>query len=193
MTVFALDFIARQPLTCYIQMTWGSLRLYLADNRERFQKEAGNKSGASVSRLAGKKWKAATEAVKQPYKDKAAKLKEEYDAAMYKFKADGGVPGKRRADKAAANQDTEGGKRAKKEKDQNKPKKPQNSYWFWLRENRADLTKEAGGGGVAKVAKLAGEKWSALLESEKALFQKKALAARTDYEKAMAEYKKTCM
>ena len=191
MWVFALDFNARQPLTCCIQTTYGSQRLYLADNRERFQKEAGNKSGASVSRLAGKNWKAATEAVKQPYKDKAAKLKEEYDAAMEKIKADGGVPGKRRADKAAANQDTEGGKCAKKEP--NKPKKPQNSYWFWLRENRADLTKEAGGGSVAKVAKLAGEKWSVLLESEKALFQKKALAARTDYEKAMAEYKKTGM
>ena len=129
--------------------------------------------------------------MKQPYKDKAAKLKEEYDVAMYKFKAGGGVPGKRCAAKAAANQNTENDKCAKKEP--NKPKKPRNSYWFWLQENRADLSKEAGGGGVAKIAKLAGEKWSALLESEKALFQKKALAARTDYEKAMAEYKKTCM
>merc|ERR1719162_2220884 len=86
-------------------------------------------------------WLAAT--AKKPYEDKAATLKKAYEAAMEKFKADGGVAGKRRAEKAAAKNE-KSGKRAKKEKDPNTPKKPQTAYWLWLGENRAALTKEVG-------------------------------------------------
>merc|ERR1719401_3276215 len=129
-------------------------------------------------------------AAKKPYEQKAEKLKKEYDAAMEKFKADGGVAGKRRAEKAAAKKE-KGAKRAKKEKDPNKPKKPQTAYWLWLGENRAALTKEVGAGNVTKVAKLGGERWKALPEKEKAPFEKKAVTLKAEYDKAMVEYKKT--
>merc|ERR1712087_870632 len=94
--------------------------------------------------MGGEKWKALEAAKKKPYEDKADQLKKEYDAAMEKFKADGGVAGKRRAEKAAAKNEKQG-KRARKEKDPNKPKKPQGAYWLWLGENRAALAKEVGG------------------------------------------------
>merc|ERR1712226_1174646 len=109
---------------------------------------------------------------------------------MEKFKAEGGVAGKRRADKAAAKQE-KAGKRAKKEKDPNKPKKPQTSYWLWLGENRAALVKEVGSNDVTKVGKLAGEKWKTLSAAVKAPFEKKAADLKAAYEKAMVEYKKT--
>merc|ERR1719162_1502919 len=133
-------------------------------------------------------WLAAT--AKKPYEDKAATLKKAYEAAMEKFKADGGVAGKRRAEKAAVKKE-KGGKRAKKEKDPNMPKRPQTGYWLWLGENRAAFLKEVGGKDVTKVSKLGGERWKALSEKEKAPFEKKAVAAKAEYAKAMEEYKKT--
>merc|ERR1712003_298396 len=93
-------------------------------------------------------------------------------------------------EKAAAKAE-KSGKRARKEKDPNKPKKPQTTYWLWLGENRAALTKEVGAGNVAAVGKLAGERWKALPEKEKAPFEKKAAALKAEYDQAMVEYKKT--
>merc|ERR1712176_416149 len=74
--------------------------------------------------------------------------------------------------------------------DPNKPEKPQTAYFLWLGENRASLSKEAGGD-VTKVSKLAGERWKALAEKAKAPFEKKAAELKAVYDKAMAEYKKT--
>merc|ERR1712129_69881 len=82
-------------------------------------------------------------------------------------------------------------KRAKRANtDPNKPKKPQTSYWLWLGEHRASMTKEVGGN-ITKVSKLAGERWKALPQSTKAPFEKKAAELQVAYKKAMAEYKKT--
>merc|ERR1712084_65580 len=102
----------------------------------------------------------------------------------------GGVPGKRRQEKAEAKK-AKSDKKAKKEKDPNKPKKPQSAYWLWLGENRTALTKEVGAGNVTAVARLGGEKWKALPEKEKAPFEKKAAALKAEYDQAMVEYKKT--
>merc|ERR1719401_2152477 len=165
--------------------------LFLTDHREAIEKEVGSKVGPVVGKLAGEKWKAMAVAAKKPYEDKAATLKKEYEAAMEKFKADGGVAGKRRAEKAAAKMEKDGKRARKAEKDPNKPKKPSTAYWLWLGENRAALLKEVGGKDVTKVSKLGGERWKALSEKEKVPFEKKAAAARAEYEKAMEEYRKT--
>merc|ERR1712194_14263 len=123
------------------------------------EKEAGSKSGPAVGKLAGQKWKALEAAKKKPYEENAEKLKKEYQAALDKFKADGGVAGKRRAEKAAG----------KKEKEPKRARKG---------ENRAALTKELGTGKGSEVAKLGGEKWRALPEKEKAPIEKKAAALK---------------
>merc|ERR1719384_2738879 len=65
-------------------------------------------------------------AQKAPYEKKATDAKKAYEKAMEEFKAQGGVAGGRRKEKAA-----------------DKPKKPPSSYWLWLGENRAALVKEA--------------------------------------------------
>merc|ERR1712194_190497 len=93
-------------------------------------------------------------AKKKPYEGNAEKLKKEYQVALDKFKADGGVAGKRRAEKAAGKKEKEPKHARKGERDPNKPKKPMTGYWLWLGENRAALTKELGTGKGSEVAKL---------------------------------------
>merc|ERR1719251_724383 len=130
-------------------------------------------------------------AEKAPYEKKASEAKEAYETAMEKFKAQGGVAGKRRQEKAEAKKDLAAKRARKANKDPNKPKKPQTAYWLWLGENRAALSKEVGGSDVTKVSKLAGERWKALPEKTRAPFEKKAAELKATYDKAMEEYKKT--
>merc|ERR1712176_752583 len=82
-------------------------------------------------------------------------------------------------------------KRARKAANANKPKRPASSYWLWLNDNRATITAEVGGKDVAKVAKVAGERWKALPEKAKTPYEKKAEELRAAYQKEMEEYKKT--
>jgi len=64
--------------------------LYLKENREAIEKEAGSKKPTLVASLAGKKWKAMSDAQKKPFEDKAAKAKAEYQKAMEEWKKNGG-------------------------------------------------------------------------------------------------------
>merc|ERR1712117_298520 len=99
--------------------------------------------------------------------------------------------GKRRQEKADAKREKEGGKRRKRTKDPNAPKKPQTAYWLWMSENREALTKELGTKDVAAVGKLAGERWTALDAKLKVPFEKKAKDLKEAYDKALKEYKAT--
>merc|ERR1711920_1062757 len=122
---------------------------------------------------------------------KAKDAKAAYESALEKFKAGGGVVGKRRQEKADAKRDKEGGKRRKRAQDPNAPKKPQTAYWLWMSENREKLTKEVGTKDVAAVSKLAGERWTALDAKLKVPFEKKAKVLKEAYDKALKEYKAT--
>merc|ERR550525_1616678 len=104
-------------------------------------------------------------AQKAAYEKKAADAKQAYEKAMEEFKAQGGVAGSRRKEKADARKDLldkRAKKRARMERDADKPKKPQTAYRLWLGESRAGLVKEAGTTLVSAVAKLGGEKWNKL-------------------------------
>merc|ERR1711920_974766 len=105
---------------------------------------------------------------------KAKDAKAAYESALEKFKAGGGVVGKRRQEKADAKREKEGGKRRKRAKDPNAPKKPQTAYWLWLSENREKMFKEVGTKDITAVGKLAGERWKALDAKLKVPFEKKA-------------------
>eukprot|EP00448_Togula_jolla_P023165 CAMPEP_0170590250 /NCGR_PEP_ID=MMETSP0224-20130122/11770_1 /TAXON_ID=285029 /ORGANISM="Togula jolla, Strain CCCM 725" /LENGTH=200 /DNA_ID=CAMNT_0010914035 /DNA_START=106 /DNA_END=708 /DNA_ORIENTATION=+ len=165
--------------------------LWLTDNRAALTKEAGSSKGPVVSKLAGEKWKALSAAAKAPFEKKAASLKAEYEEAMEKFVADGGVKGKRRAEKADSKK-AMADKKARKEakKASGAPSKPQNAYWLWLADNRAAITKEAGSAVGPVVSKLAGEKWKALSAEKKVPYEEKAAALKAEYVKAMEEFKK---
>jgi len=168
---------------------------WLGEYRAALTKEAGSGSVGVVGKLAGEKWKGMSEEQKAPWEKKAQEKKAAYEKAMEEFKAQGGTPGKRRQDKAAAKQDKQAkvDKKAKKaaDKSSGRPTKPQNPYWLWLQENRAAIAKEAGSSSISAVAKLAGEKWKALSGAAKAPYEKKAGELRSAYEKAMEEWKKS--
>merc|ERR1719401_341444 len=94
-----------------------------------------------------------TAAQKAPWEKKGAELKTAYEKAIEEFKAKGGVVGGRRREKAEAKReilDKRAAKRARRERDADKPKKPPSAYWLWLTDNRPALTKEAGAGSVAE-------------------------------------------
>mmetsp|Transcript_46809 Transcript_46809/g.118602 ORF Transcript_46809/g.118602 Transcript_46809/m.118602 type:complete len:229 (-) Transcript_46809:119-805(-) len=67
--------------------------LYLCENREAFEKEAGSKKPPVISGIAGKKWKSMSDAHKKPFEDQAAKAKAEYQTAMEEWKNNGGGEG----------------------------------------------------------------------------------------------------
>merc|ERR1719330_864145 len=131
-------------------------------------------------------------AEKAPYEKKAADAKKAFEQAIEEFKAQGGVAGSRRKEKADARKDLldkRAKKRARQERDADKPKRPQTAYWLWLCENRAALAKEAGTTLCPVVAKLGGEKWKALSAKLKAPFEKQAAEKKAEYDKAIKEYK----
>merc|ERR1719330_293165 len=165
--------------------------IFLSENREAIQKEMGTKNIGVIGKQGGERWKKLSEQQKAPYEKKAKDAKAAYESALEKFKAGGGVVGKRRQEKADAKREKEGGKRRKREKDPNAPKKPQTAYWMWMNDNRDALTKELGTKDVTAVGKLAGERWRALDAKLKAPFEKKAKDLKDAYDKALKEYKAT--
>ena len=70
------------------------------------------------------------------------------------------------------------------------PKKPTGgAYGIFLSEHRAELQKEVGPGKAAvEVSKLAGKKYKALSDDEKAAYQKKYEEAKVKYEEAMKAF-----
>merc|ERR1719412_1654577 len=131
-------------------------------------------------------------AQKAPYEKKAEDAKQAYEKAIEEFKAQGGVAGSRRKEKADARKDLldkRAKKRARQERDADKPKRPQTAYWLWLGENRAALVKEAGTALGPVVAKLGGERWKNLDAKLKAPFEKQAAEKKSEYARALKEYK----
>jgi len=166
--------------------------IWLGEHREALQAEAGGGSVAAVGKLAGEKWKAMPAAQKAPYDKKAADAKSAYEKAMEQFKAQGGVAGSRRKEKADAKKellDKRAKKRARLERNADKPKRPTSAYWLWLSDNRATLAKEAGSAKGSDVAKLAGERWGKLDAKLRAPYEKQAAEKKAAYDEALKEYK----
>merc|ERR1719512_399279 len=122
-----------------------------------------------------------TAAQKAPYEKRAADAKQAFEKALEEFKAQGGVAGSRRKEKADARKellDKRAKKRARLERDADKPKRPTSAYWLWLSDNRATLAKEAGSAKGSDVAKLAGERWGKLDAKLRAPYEKQAGSAK---------------
>merc|ERR1712176_694001 len=81
-----------------------------------------------------------------------------------------------------------GSKRRKK--DENAPKRPQNAYFIWLNENREKIEKEhvKAGEGIGAVTKKGGELWKAMSSTAKLPYERRAEAAKLQYEKDYEAY-----
>merc|ERR1719188_2589388 len=129
---------------------------------------------------------------KAPWEKKAADQKKAYEKAMEEFKAQGGVAGSARREKAESKRellDKRAKKRARQEANADKPKKPPSAYWLFFSDNRAALVKEAGTALGSTIAKLGGEKWKNIDKKTEAIYQKRAAEKKAEYDKAMKEYK----
>lgn len=79
-------------------------------------------------------------------------------------------------------------------RDKNAPKRPLSAYFQWLQENRAEIVSslpEADRAKVQVVAKIAGERWKQVPESEKAPFKEAYAKAKKVWEKEQEAYKQT--
>merc|ERR1719343_726985 len=129
---------------------------------------------------------------KAPWDKKAAELKKAYERLMEEFKAQGGVAGSARREKAESKrelQDKRAKKRARQEANADKPKKPPSAFWLYLSDNRAAFAKEAGTASGPAVAKLGSEKWKNIDKKTEAIYQKQAAEKKAEYDRAMKEYK----
>jgi hypothetical protein len=133
---------------------------------------------AAVSRAAGEFWGKMSDAEKKPYQARAEKDKLRYAKEMESYVPSEDEPAKKKK-----------GKKGKKEKDPNKPKKPMTPYMAWLKDNRAELSKDPSVVKVTDVMKIAGEKWKTVDAATKAKYEKLAEAAKAKYDKEIAEYK----
>eukprot|EP00419_Tripos_fusus_P022777 CAMPEP_0172712436 /NCGR_PEP_ID=MMETSP1074-20121228/61097_1 /TAXON_ID=2916 /ORGANISM="Ceratium fusus, Strain PA161109" /LENGTH=206 /DNA_ID=CAMNT_0013536363 /DNA_START=49 /DNA_END=669 /DNA_ORIENTATION=- len=167
--------------------------MWLGENRQKITSELGPCKGNLVSKAAGDKWRAMSDAEKVPWVKKAEINKNEYAKQLQEFIQNGGKKGQRRKEKVQA---MENPKRARKEKNRNlkasgKPSRPQNAYWLWLSENRPKLMAEVGSGKVGKVGKLAGERWKMISAADKVPYEKEAEKRKQKYAEELEQWKAT--
>ncbi|KAH9525411.1 hypothetical protein Btru_001385 [Bulinus truncatus] len=75
-----------------------------------------------------------------------------------------------------------------KDKDPNRPKRPQSAYFIWLNEHREQIKEENPGISITDLSKRAGEMWKEV--TDKSEWDEKAKEAKAEYQKAMEEYNK---
>lgn len=156
----------KQPLSGYMR--------FVGDIRAELKEENPGASITDIARLAGERWRSTDESEKEKYKIAYNKDKVKYDALMKNY-----VPPK---GSAAA------GKKRKKDKDPNAPKKPLTAYFAWMNENRSRIKEENEGATIGEVAKIAGEEWRGLDSGSKSKYEKAYRAAMEIYKDEMADY-----
>ena len=82
-------------------------------------------------------------------------------------------------------------KKARKDKDPNKPKRPASAFFVFMEEFRKTFKeKNPNNKSVSVVGKAGGDKWKSLSEAEKAPYLAKAAKYKSEYTKKMAAYNK---
>eukprot|EP00403_Amphidinium_massartii_P028049 CAMPEP_0178398328 /NCGR_PEP_ID=MMETSP0689_2-20121128/14716_1 /TAXON_ID=160604 /ORGANISM="Amphidinium massartii, Strain CS-259" /LENGTH=195 /DNA_ID=CAMNT_0020019087 /DNA_START=97 /DNA_END=684 /DNA_ORIENTATION=+ len=150
--------------------------LWQLKNRSALEAEAGSKKPGPLGKLAGEKWKAMSEAQREPFVTEAAQLKKEYDAKI-------AAGAQKNPSKRKAKAEAEGGSAPKKARKKRAP----SAYWLWLNDNRARITKEVGPGKVTLVSKEAGKQWQTVSDDVKAEYQKKAKELEAEMKAKEAE------
>ena len=92
--------------------------------------------------------------------------------------------------KSVAKDETGGGKRSRKTKDPNAPKRPKSAYmcWLWSEDGVAKVKSENKEIAHKDAVKRASEVWASMSDSEKAPWEKKSLDSKKEYEEKMKDY-----
>ena len=93
------------------------------------------------------------------------------------------------AKKAGAKKADAKGKKKKKAKDPNKPKRAMVAFMFFSIDRRPAMQKQNPQMRIAEISKLLGETWRGMTAKDKAPYEKKAAADKALYEKEMKSYK----
>ena len=82
------------------------------------------------------------------------------------------------------------GRKPKKAKDPNAPKRAQTAFFLWLNDNRAAIKKANPNAAVTEIAKLAGEQWKKVSAADKKKYDDLNAKDKERYEKETAAYTK---
>ncbi|EDQ85246.1 uncharacterized protein MONBRDRAFT_34324 [Monosiga brevicollis MX1] len=144
--------------------------------RPQFSKDNPDKKMTDVSKLIGAAWREMSDAAKKPYEEMARRDKQRYQHQMATY-----VPPPTR----------ELGKRGKRRKDPDAPKKPLTAYFLYAADRRAALRAQNRNATVADIAKIIGAEWKDLSDAVKKPYQDRADRLKSQYQKEVELYKAT--
>ncbi len=156
----------------------GALTPYMCYSKEvrpSIMQQHPNASVTEVAKLIGAQWRQLTDDQKRPYTEMARKDRERYKEAMQHYTPTPGY------------EDT--GRRRRKKKDPNAPKKPKSAYFIYAETRRADLRQQFPDDRVSDTAKRTGEEWRNMNDEDKRPFREQAEVLKKQYDEAMAEYR----
>lgn len=168
------------------KVTGGAFGQFLAENRSKLAAECKGQPATAVVKLASTKFKALGAAEAKVYTDKYEKAKVQFEKDMAAFLAAGG---EKKAVKRKGDKLDKEGKKKKKVKDADAPKKPAGgAYGCFLNKNRPAFMKECAGQPITAVSKIAGERWKALSAADKKPFEEEYETKKAAYVAAMKDY-----
>jgi len=151
-----------------------SYAFFVQTCREEHKKKHPNDSVvfAEFSKKCSEKWKTMGPKEKKRFEDMADRDKVRYENEMSHYTPIGGVPG---------------GRKRKKTKDPNAPKRALSAFFFFCSEMRPAVRATMPGAGVGDIAKELGKRWEKVTDKTK--YEKQAAGDKLRYEKEMAIYK----
>lgn len=162
----------------YLKKAMSAYFIFNNEKREEVMKQHNLSGIGPVAKKLSELWAAMSDAEKGPFERKAQNDKKRYEKEL----AAGVLQPKPRKVKK--------GKKEKKVKDPNAPKRAQSAYFLWLNKNRPAIMEANPDlvGKVAEVAKKAGEMWGAMSEADKKPYQTLADKDKARYLKEMEKY-----
>ncbi|XP_016522889.1 high mobility group protein B3-like isoform X1 [Poecilia formosa] len=127
---------------------------------------------AEFSKKCSERWKALSPGEKKRFEDMAKADKVRYNREMRDYVPPKGF-----------------GKRGRKRKDPNAPKRPPSAFFVFCSEYRPSVKQQYPGLSIGDCAKKLGEMWSKLSQSEKQPYEEKAQKLREKYDRDMVAYR----
>ncbi|CAJ1378316.1 unnamed protein product [Effrenium voratum] len=154
---------------------------FLAEKRPELMKETQGQPITAVTKLASERFKALGDEERAAYQKKYEEAKAKFEEDMKAFLEAGGEKKARKSKEEKV--------KPKKEKDPEAPKRPAGgAYGCFLAKHRAAFAEQCKGKPVTAVTKLASEKWKALSDEEKKVFEAEYKAKKSAYDEAMKSY-----
>ncbi|XP_028836370.1 high mobility group protein B2b [Denticeps clupeoides] len=127
---------------------------------------------SEFSKKCSERWKSLTSSDKTRFEDMAKADKVRYDREMKNYVPPKGM-----------------GKRGKKKKDPNAPKRPPSAFFIFCSEHRPTVKGEYPNLSIGEIAKKLGEMWAKQSSKDRQPFDQKAVKLKEKYEKDIAAYR----